>query len=132
MAAGENGGVAVAHAQDGMAGLSVANGNFSGAMVPVGEARTVLPTPDLSAVEAVETQTRAIGVIYPPPDIKAIVDKAANFVAKNGEPFIGKTCAQSFYVLSAPACAQLSLSFTALVLCEDSHTGSMIPDQSPL
>lgn len=29
-------------------------------------------------------QTKAIGVILPPPDIRAIVDKTAQFVAKNG------------------------------------------------
>ena len=83
MAAQENGSLAVAQAQDGLAGLSVGNGD-AGAIVPVGEARTVLPSPDLSAVQAVQTQTQAIGIIHPPPDIKAIVDKAANFVAKNG------------------------------------------------
>ena len=79
----ENGSTAVAHAQDGLASLSMANGG--GQMVAMGEARTVLPSPDLSAVQSVESQTKAIGVIYPPPDIRAIVDKAANFVAKNGE-----------------------------------------------
>ena len=64
-----------------MAGLSVG----PGALVPVGQARTVLPKPDLSSVPAVETQTQAIGLITPPPDIKAIVDKTATFVAKNGK-----------------------------------------------
>ena len=39
-----------------------------GAIVPVGVAKTALP-------EALVTQTRAIGVILPPPDIRAIVDK---------------------------------------------------------
>ncbi|KAK9807061.1 hypothetical protein WJX72_012308 [[Myrmecia] bisecta] len=56
-------------------------------MVAVGEARTVLPTPDLSTIKLVDTQTKAIGVIQPPPDIRAIVDKTANFVAKNGIVF---------------------------------------------
>ncbi len=39
-----------------------------GAIVPVGVAKTALP-------EALVTQTKAIGVILPPPDIRAIVDK---------------------------------------------------------
>lgn len=34
-----------------------------------------------------ETQTRAVGVIIPPPDIRAIVDKTATFVARNGPEF---------------------------------------------
>lgn len=39
------------------------NGTESGAIVAVGEARTALPS-------ALETQTKAIGVIVPPPDIR--------------------------------------------------------------
>ena len=74
-------GPAAAAAQ--MEGLSMANG--SGQMVAVGEARTVLPRPDLSGVKDVDTQTHAIGIIHPPPDIRAIVDKTAQFVARNGQ-----------------------------------------------
>ncbi|KAI7845146.1 hypothetical protein COHA_001191 [Chlorella ohadii] len=51
-----------------------------GAIVPVGVAKTALP-------EALVTQTKAIGVILPPPDIRAIVDKTAQFVARNGTDF---------------------------------------------
>lgn len=54
-----------------------------GAIVPVGPVKSVLPSPNLAAVK-VDTQTRAIGLIQPPPDIRAIVDKTAQFVAKNG------------------------------------------------
>ena len=54
-----------------------------GAIVPAGPVKSVLPSPNLAAVK-VDTQTRAIGVIQPPPDIRAIVDKTAQFVAKNG------------------------------------------------
>lgn len=54
-----------------------------GAIVPVGPVKSVLPTPNLAGLK-LETQTRAIGVIQPPPDIRAIVDKTAQFVAKNG------------------------------------------------
>ena len=34
-----------------------------------------------------ETQTHAVGIIQPPPDVKAIVDKTAQFVARNGPEF---------------------------------------------
>ena len=55
-----------------------------GAIVPAGPVQSVLPQPNLTGVR-VDTQTRAIGVIQPPPDIRAIVDKTAQFVAKNGK-----------------------------------------------
>ena len=74
----ENGGVAQAQTQ--MQDLSMANGQI----VAVGEARTVLPPPNLTQVKSVDTQTQAIGVIQPPPDIRAIVDKTADFVGRNG------------------------------------------------
>lgn len=45
-----------------------------GAIVPVGVAKTALP-------EALVTQTKAIGVILPPPDIRAIVDKTVRGLA---------------------------------------------------
>ena len=54
-----------------------------GAIVPAGPVKNVVPSPNLAAVK-VDTQTRAIGLIQPPPDIRAIVDKTAQFVAKNG------------------------------------------------
>ncbi|KAG9154027.1 hypothetical protein Leryth_000534 [Lithospermum erythrorhizon] len=37
--------------------------------------------------KSVATQTRTIGIIYPPPDIRNIVDKTSQFVAKNGPEF---------------------------------------------
>jgi hypothetical protein len=40
---------------------------------------------NLDDVRKLATQTKAIGVILPPPDIRAIVDKTAQFVAKHGE-----------------------------------------------
>lgn len=51
----------------------------------VGKVQDALPTPDLSSLNIVESQTHAVGLIHPPPDIRAIVDKTAQFVAKNGE-----------------------------------------------
>ncbi|KAF3637577.1 putative splicing factor 3A subunit 1 [Capsicum annuum] len=36
---------------------------------------------------SVATHTRTIGIIYPPPDIRSIVDKTSQFVAKNGPEF---------------------------------------------
>ena len=36
-------------------------------------------------IKSVETHTKALGIISPPPDLRAIIDKSAAFVAKNGE-----------------------------------------------
>lgn len=84
MVALENGSTSVAEKQ--MAGLSMANGPAqNGAIVPVGEVRSSLPKPDLAGVLAVESHTKELGIICPPPDIRAIVDKTAGFVAKHGE-----------------------------------------------
>jgi hypothetical protein len=59
--------------------------NPNGSVIAVGEARDALPAPDLSGLRAPDTHTKVVGVIYPPPDIRAIVDKTAGFVARNGE-----------------------------------------------
>lgn len=67
-----------------------ANGtSTSGAIVAVGavQSATSHSDADLSAIKQIATQTKAIGVILPPPDIRAIVDKTANFVARNGKEF---------------------------------------------
>ncbi|KAL2902592.1 putative splicing factor 3A subunit 1 [Bienertia sinuspersici] len=40
-----------------------------------------------SKPSSVATHTRTIGIIHPPPDIRNIVDKTAQFVAKNGPDF---------------------------------------------
>lgn len=40
-----------------------------------------------AAPASVATHTRTIGIIHPPPDIRNIVDKTAQFVAKNGPEF---------------------------------------------
>lgn len=91
MAGLQNGGPSVSETATGIAGLSVGNGEQQpepgpGAMVAVGKAKSVsLPAPDLSKVKAVDTHTRALGIIQPPPDLRAIIDKSATFVAKNGE-----------------------------------------------
>lgn len=90
----QNGGVSLGDAQTGLAELSVGNGNQAaepgpGAMIAVGKAKSVsLPAPDLSKIKAVDTHTKALGVIQPPPDLRAIIDKSATFVAKNGGQII--------------------------------------------
>ena len=57
----------------------------STAMVAVGEARAHLPpAEELLAIKKLATQTKAIGIILPPPDIRAIIDKTSQFVAKHG------------------------------------------------
>lgn len=40
-----------------------------------------------SAPSTVASHTRTIGIIHPPPDIRTIVDKTSQFVAKNGPEF---------------------------------------------
>ena len=65
---------------------SLANGtamNGGGELVAVGKVVNSLPAPDFAGL-TIESQTNAIGLIHPPPDIRAIVDKTAQFVAKNG------------------------------------------------
>jgi hypothetical protein len=52
------------------------------ALVAVGEASAVLSFNSIP--QTLATQTHAIGVIAPPPDIRAIADKTAQFVARNG------------------------------------------------
>ena len=68
----------------------VMNGVAPGAVVAVSEVTDALPAPDLGGL-TIESQTNAIGLIHPPPDIRAIVDKTAQFVAKNGAemPYAG-------------------------------------------
>ena len=41
----------------------------------------------LPKAPTVDSHTAALGIIQPPPDIRAIVDKTAQFVARNGEWF---------------------------------------------
>ncbi|GLJ36513.1 hypothetical protein SUGI_0733490 [Cryptomeria japonica] len=41
----------------------------------------------ISGSESVATHTKTIGIIHPPPDIRNIVDKTAQFVARNGPEF---------------------------------------------
>lgn len=54
----------------------------NGAIVAVGEARSAIPA---LLQGPIATQTHSIGIIQPPPDIRAILDKTAQFVAKNGK-----------------------------------------------
>ena len=41
----------------------------------------------MKPISLIDTQTHSVGVIIPPPDVRAIVDKTAQFVAKNGPEF---------------------------------------------
>lgn len=109
MVALENGSTAAAEKQ--MAGLSMANGSGqNGAIVPVGEVRSSLPRPDLAGILAVESHTKELGIICPPPDIRAIVDKTAGFVAKHGKlskpPEIGHSTVSTPYTCH---CLSISL-----------------------
>jgi hypothetical protein len=60
----------------------------AGELIAVGQAKSAsagLVAADVEGIRKLATQTKAIGIIMPPPDIRAIVDKTAQFVAKNGE-----------------------------------------------
>ncbi|KAI7991060.1 putative splicing factor 3A subunit 1 [Camellia lanceoleosa] len=48
-----------------------------------------------SVPTSIATHTRTIGIIHPPPDIRNIVDKTAQFVAKNGPEFEKRTIANN-------------------------------------
>lgn len=66
--------------------------NGSQAIVAAGEVKSSLPAPQL---DVLDTQTKAVGVIIPPHNIRQVVDKTADFVAQNGvlpitQPSIGK------------------------------------------
>ncbi|KAL4540028.1 hypothetical protein Ndes2437B_g01636 [Nannochloris sp. 'desiccata'] len=61
------------------------NGSGGGQLVAVGQARSALSHGVTG--EGMETHTHVIGVIAPPPDIRAIADKTAAFVARNGPEF---------------------------------------------
>merc|ERR1719178_455749 len=60
----------------------------NGALVAVSDAKSVTfarPAPD--AQEAAGPSPGTIGLILPPPGLREIVDKTAQFIAKNGEEF---------------------------------------------
>lgn len=68
-----------------MTTTEVAPANGEQAVVAVSAVQTSLPAPQL---DVVDSQTKAIGLIMPPHDIRMIIDKTADFVAKNGSlPF---------------------------------------------
>lgn len=46
----------------------------------------VTPAPAAPVVESTATEDFLAGIILPPPDIRAIADKTASFVAKNAKP----------------------------------------------
>lgn len=58
------------------------NGSTALAVVPGAGPRTSRAR---APPTVVPSQTQVVGVIVPPPDIRAIVDKTAQFVARNGE-----------------------------------------------
>lgn len=63
-----------------------AAGPSGGAIVAVGEVQSSAPTP--AATDVVDTHTKGVGLIVPPHAIRVIVDKTADFVAKNGAPIL--------------------------------------------
>ncbi|CAI9090691.1 OLC1v1025514C1 [Oldenlandia corymbosa var. corymbosa] len=61
-------------------------GNGNNGNLPVAAQEEPEPAP-VAVPVTVATHTRTIGIIYPPPDIRNIVDKTSQFVAKNGPEF---------------------------------------------
>jgi hypothetical protein len=55
----------------------------NGAIVAVSAVKASLAS--IPTAATVETHTQKLGLIVPPPDIRAIADKTAQFVSKNGE-----------------------------------------------
>lgn len=85
----------------------VENGN-AGALVAVGEARSAL---SLGATGlGMQTHTHSIGVIVPPPDIRAIADKTAAFVARNGK-----------LLLLIARCFSYNLFIDLILIASDGH-----------
>ena len=93
-----------------------------GAIVPVSEVRNVAPEsaivavgdaktsstyiPDIEGLKKVLTHTRAVGVVLPPPDIRAIIDKTAQFVSKNGAWRAGAVCVACAWRRRMRSCTQ--------------------------
>lgn len=64
--------------------VQTASSNYT-AVVAVGDVKTHLPSAEeILSIKKLATQTKAIGIILPPPDIRAIIDKTSQFVAKHG------------------------------------------------
>ncbi|XP_031426009.1 splicing factor 3A subunit 1 [Clupea harengus] len=59
--------------------------------MPPGPVQIVLPEPNNKPEEVTKDETPAtkpiVGIIYPPPEVRNIVDKTASFVARNGPEF---------------------------------------------
>jgi splicing factor 3A subunit 1 len=67
-------------------GQLVAVGKAQDAGQPADAARgPAASAEELARIRELATQTKAIGIILPPPDIRAIAEKTAQFVARNGE-----------------------------------------------
>jgi hypothetical protein len=76
---------AAAPPADGASQAIVVVADGAKAVIATGQVKTFLPSAEeLAKIKTLATQTKAIGVILPPPDIRAIVDKTSQFVAKHG------------------------------------------------
>ncbi|XP_022725443.1 probable splicing factor 3A subunit 1 [Durio zibethinus] len=62
-------------------------GTLPPSQVPENQTEEVLTNEEQNKASSIATHTRTIGIIHPPPDIRNIVDKTAQFVAKNGPEF---------------------------------------------
>ncbi|XVF85640.1 hypothetical protein PTKIN_Ptkin17bG0132500 [Pterospermum kingtungense] len=62
-------------------------GTLPPSQVPEDQMEEVPTNEEQNKANSIATHTRTIGIIHPPPDIRNIVDKTAQFVAKNGPEF---------------------------------------------
>ncbi|CAM6101094.1 unnamed protein product [Calypogeia fissa] len=62
-------------------------GPFPTSQLPPEEEEVEVDNAEKGKPASVATHTRTIGMIHPPPDVRSIVDKTAQFVARNGPEF---------------------------------------------
>lgn len=72
-----------------MSSTAIVPSDAGQSIIAVGEVKSHLPSEEeLLAIRKLASHTKAIGVILPPPEVRAIVDKTANFVGKHGASMI--------------------------------------------
>lgn len=61
-------------------------------MPPIEKTNVVTPVQEEKSEEEIQASKPVIGIIYPPPEVRNIVDKTASFVARNGPEFESRIC----------------------------------------
>ncbi|KAK1934455.1 Splicing factor 3A subunit 1 [Phytophthora citrophthora] len=90
---------------------------------------------ELEEQQDATVQGRVTGIIYPPPDIRAVVDKTAQFVANNGRAFesriVGERMSAKFSFLreSDPYHAYYEHKVSEFVAKKDESPSAAVPEQ---